>query len=191
VLGPSTRRRDLRHSRFCADDQPELLVTFFSDLSHYSYSVLDEDDPSIGSGPVLAVGWLAAHQPFATGPVDEQLVAALIALAADERHRANQMRGFHLCEFCESPPDREDIVYPVPSGNGVTWLGSDEIHVVGVDGRRYAAPSLIVHYVLAHRYQPPAEFRRAAISTVVASANGGPLPRSVETAMGLRPASAP
>ncbi|HEX7590779.1 MAG TPA: hypothetical protein VF375_02420 [Candidatus Limnocylindrales bacterium] len=42
-------------------------------------------------------------------------------------------------------------------------LGDREIIVTADDGTRHIAPSLICHYVLEHRYQPPAEFMAAVL----------------------------
>jgi hypothetical protein len=44
---------------------------------------------------------------------------------------------------------------------GFASLGNGEIIVKGEDGRRYAAPTLILHYIEAHHYLPPEEFIQA------------------------------
>ncbi|WP_375431714.1 hypothetical protein [uncultured Friedmanniella sp.] len=36
-----------------------------------------------------------------------------------------------------------------------------EIHLQGLDGRLYSAPTLVVHYIQAHQYLPPDEFLEA------------------------------
>lgn len=43
------------------------------------------------------------------------------------------------------------------------WLGSAEIRVKAKDGRIYAAPNLIYHYVAEHDYDPPKEFIEALL----------------------------
>ena len=43
-------------------------------------------------------------------------------------------------------------------------LGSAEIRVKGKDGKVYAAPTLIYHYVAAHDYDPPKEFVEALLA---------------------------
>jgi hypothetical protein len=45
-------------------------------------------------------------------------------------------------------------------------IGSDEIWVPGENGRIYAAPSLIVHYVEEHNYLPPPPFIEAVLRPV-------------------------
>ncbi|MCX7805518.1 MAG: hypothetical protein N3A38_10060 [Planctomycetota bacterium] len=39
-----------------------------------------------------------------------------------------------------------------------------EIRVLGRDGKIYAAPTLIYHYVVAHKYRPPQEFIDAVMT---------------------------
>src|SRR3954470_12070619 len=126
-------------------------MTWFEDLTPYSYLPMfwDEAPPS---RPALNVGWLAEGMRFATATPDPAFVERLRLLV---RHaRTQQTRGYHFCEFC--PPAR-----------GEEWLrneylethaGTAEIRAVGADATRYAAPTLIVHYVEAHRYAPPRAF---------------------------------
>ena len=45
-----------------------------------------------------------------------------------------------------------------------TFLGSAEIRVQGKEGKVYAAPTLIYHYVAAHDYDPPQEFVEALLA---------------------------
>jgi hypothetical protein len=40
-------------------------------------------------------------------------------------------------------------------------LGSAEIRVFSNEGRIYAAPNLLFHYVCEHHYRPPKEFVQA------------------------------
>ncbi|HTW24902.1 MAG TPA: hypothetical protein VMD78_14950 [Candidatus Baltobacteraceae bacterium] len=47
---------------------------------------------------------------------------------------------------------------PVEVEGRVFKLGSAEIHVKAPDGRTFAAPDLIYHYVAQHGYKPPLEF---------------------------------
>jgi hypothetical protein len=60
----------------------------------------------------------------------------------------------------------------VRKGDEWITIGSAEIRVFGHDGRVYAAPNFIYHYVVVHHYQPPEEFVEAVLA--------GPLPRSPE-----------
>jgi hypothetical protein len=126
-------------------------VTSYEDLSTYT------DSPS--EQPMLNVGWLGADRSFPTGEVDERLLPALIRLAAEPR---NVMRGYHYCEFCDA---ESPIRYPAPgTPRGRVSLGDAEIHVRGQNGVVYAAPTLIIHYIDAHNYQPPGVFVEAVLA---------------------------
>jgi hypothetical protein len=129
---------------------------YFEDLSPYQYG-----------GPVepgvLNVGWLDADHPFEVGGVDESLVARLIRLAGSSTR--NVYRGWHNCELCdiESP-----IVLPCSDApSGKVWLGHSEILVPAPGGGAYAAPTLLIHCISNHQYQPPAEFVAAVNRTAL------------------------
>ena len=119
-------------------------MTYYPDLTPYEYTVQD--------APALNIGWLAKGNEFPTGDVGPDVVDALIRHAAAP---VNVMRGVHDCEFCEA--ESPQTVWTA-DGSVSAWLGFSEIHVSGTDGIRYAAPTLIVHYVTEHDYLPPAEF---------------------------------
>ena len=74
-------------------------------------------------------------------------------------------RGWHNCELCHPEP-----ISP-RAGNQLRSFGTAEIRVF-YQGRIYAAPNLIYHYVTEHNYQPPDEFIEAVLN--------GPLPGSPE-----------
>lgn len=119
-------------------------MSFYEDLSTYEYTEAD--------GPMKNIGWLAPPHPFTTGDSPGWLLPGLLLLAEDLEC---VMRGVHDCEYCE-------VESPVrfrfgPSGKVIS-VGTGEIRVDGRDGKKYAAPSLVVHYVAAHRYRPPQEF---------------------------------
>jgi hypothetical protein len=104
---------------------------------------------------VRRVGWLAEAHPFRKGGVSQEFVEALRKLAV--HGRVNQMRGFHYCELC----DQEDVLV---TDQGVkALLGSAEIWVPADGDTTYAAPDLVLHYVQAHGYEPPAEFVAAVL----------------------------
>jgi len=78
------------------------------------------------------------------------------------------MRGFHGCNLCS-----EKTGYLSAKRDGEELkLGSAEIRVIGVDGKIYAAPNLIYHYITVHNYRPPDEFIDAVLN--------GPRPDSHE-----------
>ncbi|MFG1917190.1 hypothetical protein [Micromonospora sp. NPDC048898] len=137
-------------------------MTYFADLTPYTYLERHEDDqwPSDEQGkdlPLLNVGWLDAAHPYPTGAPPHGLVPALTELA---KTRVRQTRGHHYCEICVRDMGegaREAI------RQGMIARESAEFEVRG-DGVVYAAPQLLLHYVTAHEYLPPAEFCTAALA---------------------------
>ena len=129
-------------------------MPFYEDLSVFEYHDIDFN------GQVLNVGWLSASKPFRTGGIDLRAKKVIQELV---RYPINLFRGSHYCEFCP-PPIKEKIegvfdykiIRDCPKGNG-------EIHVLGVKGVMYVAPTLIFHYIDAHNYMPPKEFLDAVI----------------------------
>jgi hypothetical protein len=115
-------------------------VAFFEDLTPYVYIHPEKEQPD-----TVNIGWLDVNHPFPTGQTSEEFRAKLGQLC---RLRVNQTRGFHPCYFCKG---RE--------GPGSSY----EIRVTG-DGRVYAAPSLVHHYVVGHNYRPPDEFIAAVLA---------------------------
>jgi hypothetical protein len=99
----------------------------------------------------LNVGWLDEKHPYPTGTLPTAVVERLAVLVA--HGRTNDTRGFHLCPFCPRPSD--PLLYPGPER---AHEASAEIRVVDATGARYAAPTLIHHYVSVHGYRPPPAF---------------------------------
>ncbi len=120
---------------------------YYPDLSPYCYS----DCQPAG----LNVGWLDDQHPFEKGEVDPVLIETLLRLSL---LRTNAMRGFHVCELCESPVK---YLLEMEIGDIKAMLGSAEIEVRSPAGVVYRAPNLIVHYIRDHYYLPPAEFLEA------------------------------
>ena len=127
-------------------------MAFFPDLSPYSYHDATPD-PNL-----LNVGWLSSDHPFHTGSIPEAFLGILRILAASPSHL---MRGKHPCEFCVPP---SNIKAPDERFNW-SWerAGNGEIRVRSAAGITYVAPTLIVHYVSEHQYQPPQQFIEAVL----------------------------
>lgn len=122
-------------------------MTFIPDLAPYDYVK--------GAPPALCVGWLDPMHQFTAGACPRDARDRLVALA---RTPSNVMRGYHLCLFC-SPPREDMLRVEDPNEQGCfAWLGHAEIWVEGADGTRYAAPTLVVHYIDEHEYLPPRDF---------------------------------
>ena len=85
-------------------------------------------------------------------------VADTLFALANRQH--NIMRGLHDCEFCD---EESPIKLPASVPEGYVWLGMGELHVRGQNQITYSAPSLMIHYILRHEYQPPAEFVDAVL----------------------------
>ncbi|MBS1802224.1 MAG: hypothetical protein JST28_02595 [Acidobacteria bacterium] len=121
-------------------------MAYFKDLTRYEYSKL----PGKRLGEQYNVGWLEEGASYPTGDVEPALVEKLLALC---KWPVNRYRGWHGCHFCRENPVR------IEDSDGQFCLGDGEIRVVGVDEKvAYAAPNLIYHYVVVHRYLPPVEF---------------------------------
>ena len=119
---------------------------FFPDLSDYSYGI------PRSLTDVLNIAWLDVKHPFKKGNVpatfDEHLKRCLVTASV------NKIRGFHQCNLC-SRTQRQAVVIQ----SQVVWLGAAEIWLPAPDGKVFAAPNLIVHYVGGpHDYLPPDEF---------------------------------
>lgn len=132
-------------------------VTYFVDLTPYTYLKRhDEDGRGPSDEPLLNVGWLDASHPFPTGAPPGGLMPALTELA---KVRVRQTRGHHYCEICirDLGDDAREAIR-----EGMIARESAEFEVRG-DNVAYAAPQLLLHYVDAHGYLPPAKFRAAAL----------------------------
>jgi hypothetical protein len=131
---------------------------YFPDLSPYTYS-MKRSLPD-----VLNVGWLDRSMPFSKGTVPTRFADQLrdwfwVA-------HVNQMRGIHECNFCraEQWPPLPTKDHPSLTIGGRTFvLGSKEIWIPGPDGKIFASPALVIHYVDAHEYCPPKEFIAAVM----------------------------
>jgi hypothetical protein len=88
---------------------------------------------------VLNVGWLG-HSAVRADHLDDDVVQRLVRFCEDPIFLT---RGSHCCGLCH-------CVY----GNGEIWIPGD-------DGRVYASPVMLAHYVMTHRYLPPPEFLSA------------------------------
>jgi hypothetical protein len=139
-------------------------MTYYADLSAYDY--LPDTVPA--SVTTLTVGWLDREHEFPIGTVTEEFAARLAELCAG--HRSGQTRGHHPCRLCPKGGR-----YPVTEsvGGQAVALGSAEIRVRTEAGSWLIAPDLVLHYVITHRYQPPAEFVEAVMSGRMADSDAG------------------
>jgi hypothetical protein len=111
---------------------------------------------------VSAVGWLSSEHAHTTGPVPPLLVDRLRELSdAVQEHRCAvhppgtilgpvATAGVHECEFC--PAD------------GRRYTDGGELYVARSPSGGFEAPTMIVHYIEQHSYQPPAAFITAVLA---------------------------
>ncbi len=131
-------------------------VTYFADLSPYSYALNGRHDDLAEQPDAVNIGWLGAGHEFPAGQAPGWLVPGILKLVTGGL--VNLMRGYHMCHLCRRPhwpPITMDF------DGREQMLGNGEIRVRGAGGTRYAAPSLIAHYIDGHSYLPPDGFIEA------------------------------
>ncbi|MGD8214803.1 hypothetical protein [Aestuariimicrobium sp. Y1814] len=101
--------------------------------------------------PPLAFGWLEPGHPYRRGQAP---VAVLVALEQLALAPVDQTRGYHGCGFCRHP-GLSGTPYRTLHGHDLL-LGSASIAAT-IEGRRWVAPNLVLHYLTSHDYLPPAE----------------------------------
>ncbi len=135
---------------------------YFEDLSPYTYlknsdCLLKLEHPE--SDEEYNIGWLDKEHVFPQGNVASELLSKILYLCT---LKICQTRGFHNCPFCSDKADfREEMGECIPAieyCNKEYYLGSAEIRVIGKNGKIYAAPNMIYHYIQKHNYLPPQEF---------------------------------
>lgn len=123
-------------------------MTYFPDLAPCRYYG-DE-----WSHRRLSVGWLELGHEYSGGPV----APAVLERLRDMMNYATGMSlGSHFCEFCLGHTYQN-------AGWGRVASGSVTLSVPGDRGCVYETPQLVVHYIEAHNYQPPAEFCEAVLA---------------------------
>jgi len=112
-------------------------MTYFPDLSPYSYDGNEKD--------TVNIGWLHYDHPIQRGDTPSEFQERLKTFCQKAGYY-NLMHGYHECEFCGKE-----------SGNG-------EIRIF-TKPKIYAAPVMVYHYVKVHDYQPPEEFIQAVLQS--------------------------
>ena len=157
-------------------------MTYYKDLERCDY--FDQHiDASIN---LTAVGWLEAAHPYRQGHAPADFVDRLIELL-ERVWDPIRFRGKHSCSLCH--PDR--WVRRNYAGR-IVDIGATNLFVpkCGDDGL-FVAPSLILHYVVDHDYNPPSEFQVAVmecpdtVSSAYFHRMGGIIPTTPEWRDGL------
>jgi hypothetical protein len=139
---------------------------YYDDLSLYVY--FNERGAPISADilPALNIGWLDDAHAYPQAEPSPGFVARLLDFC---RTPINRTLGFHECTFCNDNPK---TYLEIEKDGQKVGFGHAEIWVFGDEGKTYAAPTLIYHYVTRHHYTPPAEFIQAVLT--------GPLPDTPE-----------
>jgi len=115
--------------------------------------------PDLSEGNrVGSVGYLDQGRQYPQGEVSEAALDRLVKLAV---HTPVQWFGYHSCDLdlCIAGGPQPKILY---RGTAVPDRCSTDL-IVPDEDFLYAAPALIIHYIMRHRYQPPACFLEAAL----------------------------
>ena len=115
-------------------------MTWFADLAPCQYF------GAAGGSDLLAVGWLDSEFNFPKGEISVEVYRRLVMLTADCWQPA-ATAGLHKCNFCQFDGEA--------SGNNNLFIPAK--------GILYVCSQLITHYINAHHYQPPEEFRSAVL----------------------------
>ena len=155
-------------------------MTCYSDLTpcdYFDHEGTDGEEGGIGcrfSDSLLAVGWLDDFHEFPRGSVDPGVRRQLVTLR-EHAHVPDWscFFGYHFCDLCIaggyvrlptfvscSTDAAESIV-----GERSASREPKGVCNLFIPGRNsvFVAPELIVHYIDAHGYVPPAEFCEAVL----------------------------
>ena len=128
-------------------------MSYYQDLSPFSELGLPPSES------VLAVGWLDAGNDYKKGQVSRDVADSLLGLLSNV-WEPGVTAGRHRCTFCYITGGPTSIYASdrsIELGSSNLYLPSESQKVL------YVAPSLIVHYMDAHEYLPPAEFQEAVL----------------------------
>lgn len=132
---------------------------WFADLSEYDFfgrmdsrRLFGEDYKTIPT----AVGWLENGKPYTIGKAPEGLVGKLREFIKT-RTITHMFLGIHECDLCE-------VELPPGYLNVIDGLGSKTTFIAHKN-KLYIFPDLIIHYIEAHSYLPPAEFIQAVLDS--------------------------
>ncbi|MBX3467614.1 MAG: hypothetical protein KF878_12075 [Planctomycetes bacterium] len=129
----------------------------FEDGSPYTYFA-----PGPGEPPARSVGWLEEGHPFTIGRLPTGVLDRIAWRCAFAT--THQTRGIHRCSLCPRDAyDAERECYLLVRGERPRLLGTREVWIPGPRGVIYAAPDLVVHYLVDHAYLPPPDFVEAAL----------------------------
>lgn len=136
-------------------------VTWIADLAPCTYL-----DGLYETDRLAAVGWLGAGHDFASGPVPLGVLDRLAQLLQKPFQRGF-FGGFHVCDLGCRQTDGErpwrHMSATTVGGLQVSGGWANLLVPVPAEGIVYAAPSMIVHYMVDHGYRPPDPFCGAVL----------------------------
>ncbi len=126
-----------------------------------------------GKNPTLrrqGIGWLqhfrnrlsgqADEGFYPQGQVEEAFLEKLVELLIDP-WEPGRYHGWRDCAFCKRTKSGCNAATLLYKGKTIQ-MGVSNLFVPG-DGFLYVSPSMIAHYIEAHGYAPPIEFREAVM----------------------------
>jgi hypothetical protein len=140
---------------------------YYPDFSEYGLLTNQGHNP-FTLKEVHNIGWLENGYDYPKGKVDERTLSKIKALLASPKNNINQTRGIHQCDICDASSD-PFVTHRIVVNTREIPLGSSELCVPDAQGRIYAAPTLIYHYIVKHSYLPPNDFIEAINQFDVAS----------------------
>lgn len=136
-------------------------MAWYRDFTNYTYIKLED-------AKTFNIGWLEGGKEINRGEVSQEFLDNLWEYIKCPIHRT---RGL----YCNLDLDGPGSYFKATYNGCEIKLGDAEIRVIDKQaGCVYAAPNLILHYIISHNYLPPEQFINAVID--------GPKPNSEEYA---------
>lgn len=132
-------------------------MTYIPDLTLCTYA-------RASYGPTLAIGWLDGSKRYTQGKAPLALLLKMRDWALNpQKSVINWTRGWHDANL-KKVQNPVNAAYPqdIFSTEGTHKLNNGEFHV-HYNGKFYASPAMIFHYVLDYDYLPPQEYIDAVL----------------------------
>ena len=111
------------------------------------------------SHEVKAVGWLEREKSYkTTSELDAMLIDALISNF--DKWDGVTHRGFHICNLCDNTKTELTKVFWKEK---LYMVGNRQWYFLQKNSDSWSAPNMLLHYMVAHLYRPPAKFREAVL----------------------------
>jgi hypothetical protein len=129
---------------------------------HYPDLTAIQMPPFEDSSKLIAVGWLEPAYEYRLGEVGHDFVSKLADLLVRPWQPAIAC-GHHSCGFCRLSGGPSSFRFGSLASDSEVQMGTSNLWLPA-NGFLYVAPSLMLHYIDAHRYSPPTEFQEAVIA---------------------------